>query len=864
MKKFLALVLALLMALSCFSFAGADAEHVHEFATEQDQIPEEALKNRPADTQATCTTHGTEYKYCKKCEKWIASTTEINPNAHEPAEGAYTFMKTEDCQQGYELWYTECKHCGKPYLYEDHTEGKKEHVWDETKTKTVEETCVSDGYVEKTCKVCGKTMKVSETPKHQPELVKVNASVVAHATCEKEGVKGEIYWCSKCHNIPEFVTIKGEKVPNYNEVEPKITEHDADLLFRTEKIGDVKYFKEFTEDFAKLLTKTTDKDFTETVDASKAPFYYGEKMVVTYKAPVNHKTDGSLTITCSCGNFTVTVPVYCGKHTYELYKIEYAVSDKATTAIYAQDIDWTGFNAETDDAAIWAIEHCDKKENGTVYDCTIPMVATYKCSCKDEQTAEVSWQHEHTWNPIEYVYVDALNGEQKVYDIREVPTCVSYTVKSQCANCTQSKTEEKAATTDHNLEEVAASSRPSTCLVPGMKVEVCGCGLRVITELPLKAHSSKNGTPYDPDETVVKNATCTEKGSATYTCKVCKKTWTEEIPTLSGDGKHHFEEIIDTAATCTKPGKAHKECSICKEKQEAYTIPAAHKFGHLIGTPKNVAKKADGTLVLGKDGFPVWANCAEDGHYDYECAVCCKAFSADKKASAHEWEDESKGTKSVIKYEFVNDTTCRASYTLTVKCKNCNEEDVREVVGEGKHVHEGEDEFVVVKPTCEKEGEAINHCQYCKAAYKSPIEKTGHVYVSTFDKVANKWTYKCQTCGVTKDFNFGLPSYTVDTTGITKGSRTNGTGVLVPSTDVIPVVSNVYVYIRWTYTLRDGDDFIFEDVRTVNDDLTFSAKGPTAPAGSTLTKVTIIATNDPAADDKDYDSMVKYGYTIMK
>lgn len=64
---------------------------------------------------------------------------------------------------------------------------------------------------------------------------------------------------------------------------------------------------------------------------------------------------------------------------------------------------------------------------------------------------------------------------------------------------------------------------------------------------------------------VSKDPTCTEKGSKTYTCAVCRETKTEEIPATG----HQNKEVRDKkAATCTKAG--YTGDTYCKDCGELY------------------------------------------------------------------------------------------------------------------------------------------------------------------------------------------------------------------------------------------------------------------------------------------------------
>lgn len=63
--------------------------------------------------------------------------------------------------------------------------------------------------------------------------------------------------------------------------------------------------------------------------------------------------------------------------------------------------------------------------------------------------------------------------------------------------------------------------------------------------------------------------TCTEAGSATYICKVCKQEFTETLKAL---GHTKGEELTEKRVepTCTEEGSATYICSVCEKE---FTVP---------------------------------------------------------------------------------------------------------------------------------------------------------------------------------------------------------------------------------------------------------------------------------------------------
>ena len=76
---------------------------------------------------------------------------------------------------------------------------------------------------------------------------------------------------------------------------------------------------------------------------------------------------------------------------------------------------------------------------------------------------------------------------------------------------------------------------------------------------------------------VTTEATCTKDGVKTFTCSVCKDSYTEAI---AATGKHNYTSKVTTEATCTKDGVKTFTCSVCND---SYTEAIA-ATGHTVNT----------------------------------------------------------------------------------------------------------------------------------------------------------------------------------------------------------------------------------------------------------------------------------------
>ena len=206
------------------------------------------------------------------------------------------------------------------------------------------------------------------------------------------------------------------------------------------------------------------------------------------------------------------------------------------------------------------VDHSWELVSTTPATCTIGEIQHYKCSVCGE-TKDVTLSNplgEHSWD------------EGKV---TKKATCTEDGEKTYtCTVCNTTKTEVIPAT-GHQHKEVR-NAKKATCTEDGYTGDTyctdCNTKLESGTVVNKLGHTWDNGV-------ITKEATGTEEGVKTYTCKTCGETKTEKIPVTS----HHLDQgTITKKATCTENGEKTYHCTDADcDKTYVETIPATgHKF----------------------------------------------------------------------------------------------------------------------------------------------------------------------------------------------------------------------------------------------------------------------------------------------
>ena len=267
----------------------------------------------------------------------------------------------------------------------------------------------------------------------------------------------------------------------------------------------------------------------------------------------------------------------------------------------------------------------------------------------------------------------------------------------------------------------SVSTKEATETEEGVKTYTCKtCGETKTESIPMAYHHWDQGT-------VTKEPTCTEKGEKTHHCtdEGCDKTWIETIPAT---GHQHTEIRDKKEATCEENG--YSGDTYCKD------------CGQLISKGSEIKAKGH-TWDNGK--VTEEATCKKEGIKTYTCSICGDTKTEAIPKKDHTW-DEGKVTKKA---------TCTEDGLKVYTCKNCGEtkEEILKATG-----HQHTEVRNEKKATCKEKGYSGDiYCADCGELIKkgSATEKADHTWKLTKEQNATceadgSKTYTCEVCGETK------------------------------------------------------------------------------------------------------------------
>lgn len=492
---------------------------------------------------ATCTTPAINHYACSRC----GDTVDQEDKDH-PALG-HDWKKNDDGT-------VTCQRCGQTH----------EHKWN---TEVISEaSCTTDGVTRHTCSICGDTYDDVVKGGHKWTYKKTgtNTSVCLCTVCgktkehdfsifsDKESEK-KAPTCTKAGMVVATCADCGRRRWVYDETRPALG-HD---------------WKDNGDGTATCQREGCGKSHTHTLDEGE----------VTKKPSCEEKGVKTYRCTETNCNYTKTEDIAATGHNWNDGKITTKAScDHTGVKIYTCK---TCGDTRTETIAM--LEHTwDDGQVTTKPSCTEKGIRTYTCKvCKATKTADI----------------EATGHDYKVKDHKDA-TCTEdgYTT-SVCKNCGDEKKETIKAT-GHQHTEVRGAKK-ATCIEEGYTGDTyctdCENMISTGKKIEKTDHTWDNGV-------VSKDPTCTEKGSKTYTCAVCRETKTEEIPATG----HQNKEVRDKkAATCTKAGyTGDTYCKDCGELLK--TGKETDALGHTWGKGK-VTRKSTYTAA---------------GQITYTCSRCGK------------------------------------------------------------------------------------------------------------------------------------------------------------------------------------------------------------------------------------------------
>ena len=427
-----------------------------------------------------------------------------------------------------------CKNKGCLYKKYVETAPALGHEWGNAKI-TQEQSCENPEITTYTCthSLCGRKKQVETKPAlgHTWD----EGKVTKEATCSETGVK--TYTCTRCGGT------KNEEIPktkhDYEEhVETPATCTSRGVSYYVCKNCGLTTSKKQTPATGHIHTEVRNKkDATYTDDGYTGDTYCkdcGKKLETGTMIPKLVEKEHDY------GEWVLDQAPTCKK---------YGVRHRICKNCGDREVD-----------VLDKVDHSWELVSTTPATCTIGEIQHYKCSVCGE-TKDVTLSNplgEHSWD------------EGKV---TKKATCTEDGEKTYtCTVCNTTKTEVIPAT-GHQHKEVR-NAKKATCTEDGYTGDTyctdCNTKLESGTVVNKLGHTWDNGV-------ITKEATETEEGVKTYTCKTCGETKTEKIPVTS----HHLDQgTITKKATCTENGEKTYHCTDADcDKTYVETIPATgHKF----------------------------------------------------------------------------------------------------------------------------------------------------------------------------------------------------------------------------------------------------------------------------------------------
>ena len=711
-KKFLALVMALLIAFSGISVYASETENNdYEAAVCHEHLYGDWII-KDGD-HPTCQSEGKRYRECKNCTDGVeVEILPADPNAHVPGsekviksatctsaglseytcinEGCNVTYQVETSKLGHSLkkdangnvivevsiapkhmfkhyengkGYSTCTRCGvsvDQIIYVEHDFSGA------TPDNVKKATCKEDGYKETKCNIC--EYSIRETLPADPDAHVFSGKAQLKEgevfDCKNDGVGVAI--CEKCNATAE-ITVPKEKYHDYLEwkIDVALPENPTCGEYGDRgaevKICDV-CFKEVDR---RIIYAP--HNFTEIIDGKEISY-----------------VTGKVASTCCTRGYEVGNCVDCGQKDVKNYF----------------DVDADAHNYK---------EKVTKQGS---------------CTVKGEILRLCTYDASH----FEYVEVEIVDHVYAVeWEIKEATCSEEGYKKNYCLTCNQMIT--VILPKDENAHDFSGQTwsviKASTCNETGTTEAACkDCGKIISKPLPLCYSTGANFNTVDP--------TCYKEGVQSYICKVCGQG--REISIPKDDSVHVAAPgyRISKAATCSEAGIQTKYCTFCNADllENQKVIPAkAHTVKEIIDEYPQCAVNADESKL---------------GKKHHECLNCdYKSENEIDIAPEHNFTSwENKGTPDCV-YPITRERVCYGCGLVET------ENDIY-----GDHVEVQWTFPAGSGLTCITGGTAEKKCTACGKVYdKKTIAAGDHtelVFVTDTIEITNTEcygnVYKCVTC----------------------------------------------------------------------------------------------------------------------
>lgn len=547
------------------------------------------------------------------------------------------------------------------------------HEWSKEGTVTQEQSCENP---EITTYKCERTdiwpaCKATKQVETKPALGHTwnEGKITKEATCTETGVK--TYTCSRCGGT------KTEEIPK--------TKHDYE-----EQI--VKPATCISTGIANYICKNCGQKIQR-----KLPITDHTRVVKNQKEATCGAAGYTGDVYCSVCNKKLesgkTIPKL-SEHTWG----EWTITNQPTCKTYGVKQRRCKVCNELDIETIAKTDHKWILESTTPATCGIGEIQHYKCSvCGKTKDVTLDNPLSHAWD----------SGK-----VTKEPTCTETGIKTfTCTNCGTTR-EETINATGH-LHKETKNQKAATCTEDGYTGDVycsdCGTKLESGTVINKLGHTWDNGV-------ITKEATETEEGVKTYTCKTCGETKTESIPMAY----HHWDQgTVTKEPTCTEKGEKTHHCTDegC-DKTWIETIPAT---GH---QHTEIRDKKEAT-------------CEENGYSgDTYCKDCGQLISkgSEIKAKGHTWNNG----------KVTEEATCKKEGIKTYTCSICGDTKTEAIP---KKEHSFDEGKVTKKATCTEDGLKVYTCKNCGETKEEILKATGHQHT----EVCNEKKATCKEKGYSGD-----------------------------------------------------------------------------------------------------------------